>query len=104
VWAKGSVSDANNDIVKTLMNPDIQNVIKGKNGTYEEFYESGKLKYTANYNHGKRISPSKSFYETGQLQSVNEFNDAGEYTNITTYQENGALESKTYYENGKPHG
>lgn len=85
-----------------------------KDGKWQEYYESGKLKSVEFYNNGLKEGEQKEYYENGNLESSEFYSKGKSNGERKRYYENGVLKNsesfkdnisqnnrKDYYKNGK---
>ena len=100
------------DIIETNIYKDGVLVGKGlldeegkKEGKWEEYYESGKLRATGLYKEGNRFKKWKFYYESGQLEQEGSYNKNGKFSGKWNwFYEDGSALRKEYFSKGKEDG
>lgn len=71
-----------------------------KEGTYESYYESGKIREKAIFIHGHYAGERVLFYENGQVEIIEPYDNDGQLNGIyKKYHENGAIHIEKPYVN-----
>ena len=83
-----------------------------KNGSFQEFFETGELRQEGQYKNGKRFGEWKNYYKNGNISTVHTYSDGKKDRANLSYYENGQVSEKIekvgndnikicYYESGK---
>ena len=75
-----------------------------REGSWEEYYNSGALFEKGDYKKGKRESSWVGYHENGQLWYKGDFKNGKQEGSWVNYSKNGQLEGKGDYKNGKREG
>ncbi|MCF8227610.1 MAG: toxin-antitoxin system YwqK family antitoxin [Bacteroidales bacterium] len=76
-----------------------------RNGSWKEYYDSGKLKTEGQYKNDIKVGEWKYYHESGNLEQIGNFNDEGKYVGEWKwFYENGNLLRKETYRNGMADG
>ncbi len=70
-------------------------------GLYQEYYETGELKYEYHYKNGKKIKAWKSWYENGQMWTKRDFNYDQLHGKVLVWDTDGTLTKEYTYNNGQ---
>ena len=71
------------------------------NGTYEKYFDNGRLLVLYTYKNGKKEGLYEEYYENGQLRWRGTYKNGKRKGLYETYNSDGTLVSKCFYVNGK---
>ncbi len=75
-----------------------------KVGSWEYYYESGKVKSKGNFANNRRVGVWTYYYENGSVEQSGSFSRGVPSGNWKWFYENGALKAEEVYKNGKEEG